>query len=37
MLGFLNERLSHQMVKLPEFNDVYRLVKKEFRKAGLDD
>ncbi len=32
-----NERLSHQMVKLPEFNDVYRLVKKEFRKAGLDD
>lgn len=32
-----NERLSHQMDKLPEFDGVYRLVKKEFRKAGLTD
>ncbi|HDQ26651.1 MAG TPA: nucleotidyl transferase AbiEii/AbiGii toxin family protein [bacterium] len=28
-------RLSHQMEKLPGFDSVYRLVKKEFRKAGL--
>jgi len=28
-------RLSGQMVDLPEFNEVYRIVRRAFRQAGL--
>ena len=28
-------RLSMQMVELPEYGDIFRLVRREFRRAGL--
>jgi predicted nucleotidyltransferase component of viral defense system len=32
-----NERLANQMTQVPQFDEVFRAVRREFRKAGLID
>ena len=36
-MALWNGRLGHQMEALPQFDDVFRIVRRELRRADLPD